>query len=363
MLDKDEQMSLLVQRVSGNLNNKLFYPLIAGVGYSYNPFVWSEYIDAKSGVLRLVFGLGTRAVDRTDDDYTRLAALNDPTRRPEENMNEIRRYSQKKVDVIDLEANQLVSLPFEEVIKNSQEKLINIIASNDLEAEKIAIEHNIKNKSYRVITFENVFEKSNFINDMKDILKIIEKAYDYPVDVEFTSNFSEENKYKINILQCRPFEVKGNKLIKELNKELKQDNILLKSNGPVIGESRETTVDRIIYVAPELYSALTISDKYNIARIIGKIVNIKEDKKYKNILLIGPGRWGTTTPSLGVPVTFSEINNVSFLCEIVKMREDLIPDVSLGTHFFNDLVEFNILYLALYPDREDTILNSIFLTN
>lgn len=361
MLDKDEQMSLLVQRVSGNLNNKLFYPLIAGVGYSYNPFVWSEYIDAKSGVLRLVFGLGTRAVDRADDDYTRLAALNDPMRRPEGNMDEIRKYSQKKVDVIDLEANQLVSLSFEEVIKNISTNHLNIIASRDIEIEKRAIEYDIKNFSSWVVTFENVFEKSDFIKDMKDILKIIEMAYDYPVDIEFTANFSDDDKYKINILQCRPFEVKGYKLIKELNKDLKSDNIILKTNGPVIGESRETIVDRIIYIVPELYSLLSISDRYTIARIIGRIVNIKEVKEYKNVLLIGPGRWGTTTPSLGVPVTFSEISNVSFLCEIVKMSEDLIPDVSLGTHFFNDLVEFNILYLALYPDREGTILNFDFL--
>ncbi len=69
-------------------------------------------------------------------------------------------------------------------------------------------------------------------------------------------------------------------------------------------------------------------------------------------MLIGPGRWGTTTPSLGVPVSFAEIDTVSVLCEIVAMREDLVPDVSLGTHFFNELVELDILYLALFPGRE-----------
>jgi hypothetical protein len=361
MLDKDEQMSLLVQRVSGNLNKRLFYPLVAGVGYSFNPFAWSEYIDSKAGVLRLVFGLGTRAVDRSDDDYTRLAALNDPLRRPEENINEIRKYSQKKVDVIDLEANQLVSLPFEEVAKTTSDNYLNIVSSRDLETERRANEKNMTNYFSSIITFENLFEKSNFIKDMKEILFEIQKAYNYSVDIEFTTNFNEKNEHKINILQCRPFEIKGDKLIKELDKDLNSENIILKSNGPVIGESRETFIDRIIYVVPSIYSILTIADRYTVARIIGKIANIKEKGNYKNIFLIGPGRWGTTTPSLGVPVTFSEIHKVSFLCEIVKMRDDLIPDVSLGTHFFNDLVEFNILYLALYPDRQETILNENFL--
>ena len=76
-------MALLVQRVSGAVHGHLFYPQVAGVGLSYNPYVWSEQIDPEAGVLRLVFGLGTRAVDRSDDDYTRVVALNAPQRRPD----------------------------------------------------------------------------------------------------------------------------------------------------------------------------------------------------------------------------------------------------------------------------------------
>ena len=74
-------------------------------------------------------------------------------------------------------------------------------------------------------------------------------------------------------------------------------------------------------------------------------------------MLLGPGRWGTTTPSLGVPVSFAEINKVSILCEIVAMRNDLVPDVSLGTHFFSEMVEMQILYLALFPERENNFIN------
>ena len=77
-------------------------------------------------------------------------------------------------------------------------------------------------------------------------------------------------------------------------------------------------------------------------------------------MLIGPGRWGTTTPSLGVPVSFAEIDAARILCEIVAMREDLVPDVSLGTHFFNDLVEMDMLYLALFPGRKGNSWNEAF---
>src|SRR5512136_2737560 len=106
LLDRDEQMALLVQRVSGEMHGALFFPQIAGVGFSFNPFVWNEDIDPKAGLLRLVFGLGTRAVDRADDDYTRLVALNAPLKRPEARPDQARQFAQRRVDVIDLAANR-----------------------------------------------------------------------------------------------------------------------------------------------------------------------------------------------------------------------------------------------------------------
>jgi len=119
LLDRDEQMALLVQRVSGDRYGELFYPQIAGVGLSYNPYVWSSYIDPQAGVLRLVFGLGTRAVDRSDDDYTRVVALNAADRRPESDFDEVRQYSQRRVDVLDVEANHHASYDLAEVVQAS----------------------------------------------------------------------------------------------------------------------------------------------------------------------------------------------------------------------------------------------------
>ena len=104
-------------------------------------------------------------------------------------------------------------------------------------------------------------------------------------------------------------------------------------------------------MVPSVYGQLPIGKRHSVARLIGRVMHAEEPSPPKTIMLIGPGRWGTTTPSLGVPVSFAEIDRVSALCEIVAMREDLVPDVSLGTHFFNELVELDILYLALFPGR------------
>lgn len=90
------------------------------------------------------------------------------------------------------------------------------------------------------------------------------------------------------------------------------------------------------------------------ARLIGRLLHLDEEKPPEQIMLIGPGRWGTTTPSLGVPVSFAEIDTATVLCEIVAMREDLVPDVSLGTHFFNDLVEMDVLYWRSFPAERGT---------
>jgi hypothetical protein len=79
-------------------------------------------------------------------------------------------------------------------------------------------------------------------------------------------------------------------------------------------------------------------------------------------MLAGPGRWATSTPALGIPVSFAEINAATVICEIAAMHEGLVPDISLGTHFFNDLVEMNMLYLAVSPEKKGHGLNPDLLT-
>jgi hypothetical protein len=357
LLDRDEQMPLLVQRVSGNLHGNLFYPQVAGVGLSVNPYVWNKCIDPSAGMVRLVFGLGTRAVDRADDDYTRVVALNAPQTRPETDIDEVRQYSQHRVDVLDLDANQLVSCHFSEVVERSPHLPVQIFASQDREMSRRAAEYGLPSSSAWVLTFEHLLGQTSFVDDMREMLSTLHAAYDYPVDLEFTANFFAKDQYRVNLVQCRPLQVVAGSAATELPASLDAEDILLQACGAVIGQSRVATIDRVVYVTPAVYGQMTIQDRYSVARLIGKLLHPPEarptdDRPARQVMLIGPGRWGTTTPSLGVPISFAEIDTVSVLCEIVAMRDDLVPDVSLGTHFFNDLVEWDILYLALFPARK-----------
>ncbi len=360
ILDRDEQMSLLVQRVSGSLYGHLFFPQVAGVGFSFNPYVWSEQIEPEAGMLRLVFGLGTRAVDRADDDYTRVAALNAPDKRPEAGFDEVRRYTQRRVDTLDLLANQLVSNDFSDVAKQSSELPIEIFASRD-EASRRRANGGAKRGGFAwLLTFERLLSETSFAKDMRDMLRTLQNAYGCPVDTEFTANFSGQNTYKINLVQCRPLQVVAGGPIPEPPAQIAREDLILEARGAVIGQSRLVTVDRMIYVVPPVYGQLPIRDRYAVARLIGRLMHLEGAKQLENIMILGPGRWATTTPSLGVPVSFSEISTAAIICEIVAMREDLVPDVSLGTHFFNELVESDILYLALFPDRDGNFLNESF---
>jgi hypothetical protein len=203
--------------------------------------------------------------------------------------------------------------------------------------------------------------QSEFVEDMREILRLLHRAYDYPVDIEFAANFGQNDGYRLNLLQCRPLQIRGGGTITDPPKELRDEDVVLKTQGAVIGQSLLGNIDRVVFVVPSAYGNLPIRERYSVARLVGRIARLERADSRKTVLLLGPGRWGTTTPSLGVPVSFAEINRVSIICEIVAMRDDLVPDVSLGTHFFSDMVEMDILYLALFPDRDNNRLNEALL--
>jgi hypothetical protein len=354
LLDRDEQMALLVMRVSGEMHRRDFFPDMAGVGFSFNPYAWSEYIDSKAGVVRLVFGLGTRAVDRSDDDYTRVVALNAPDRRPESNFDEVRDHAQRRVDYLDLEANQLVSGSFTDLVAEHPGLPLEMVAWQDTTQERGGRE------ASWVMTFDGVLKKTRFVEDMREILTTLESAYSCPVDIEFPANFIEAGEYKINLLQCRTLQVKGTKATTLPSVAIEEDARIIEARGAVIGQSRLIDVDLFIYVVPEIYGHLPIQQRHEIARLLGQINRATAARGAETIMLLGPGRWGTSSPSLGIPVSFAEISRVSVLCEIVAMREDLVPDVSLGTHFLSELVEMDMLYLALFPKQGENYIRTEF---
>jgi len=354
LLDRDEQMALLVQRVSGSVYGNLFLPQIAGVGLSHNPYVWNEKIDPEAGMLRLVCGLGTRAVNRHDDDYTCIVALNEPNIRPASNFDDMNRYTQKNMDLLDLRRNVFATETFDDLFESLRDFPFDMVASPAVPDEQLEHYRKKGRPVPHVLSFNRLLCDTDFVEKMRTMLATIEEAYGCSVDTEFTVNFKEDGSYRINLVQCRPLQTVESRKIDRPPDYIGTDDILLEAHGAIIGPSVVTTVDRIVYVVPSLYREMKEQEKHTVARLIGRLINTGRDDD-SVILLMGPGRWGSTMPSLGVPVNFGDINRVKVLCELVDMNEDIVPDISLGTHFFNDIVEARILYLAVFPHMKQTL--------
>jgi len=354
----DEQMALLVQRVSGSYRKEYFYPDLAGVGFSYNTFTWKKDMDPRAGMVRLVLGLGTRAVNRVENDYPRIVPLDAPQLQPSAGVNDRRRYSQHEVDVLNIDQNRFETIPVAAALSEGMGIPGDLLGIRDYESERLLKERGRGGSEKWILTFDRLLSESPFPHILQGMLKTLEKKYSYPVDIEFTVNFTQGFDFAINLVQCRPLQTggEGEGMRVVLPSDIPREQILFQTEGTFMGGSLHQPVKRLVYVDSEEYSRLTLSEKYDIARLIGRINRISRREDCPSLLL-GPGRWGTTTPSLGVPVKFAEINHFAAIVEIAYQTGSLMPELSFGTHFFQDLVETDIFYVALFPEQEAFLFN------
>jgi hypothetical protein len=352
--ENDEQMAILVQRVSGMPYRKYFFPSLAGVAYSQNLYAWNNRIDPKQGLIRLVFGLGTRAVERVDSDYPRMIAISHPSLRPEVGV-KIAKYSQHQIDLLDVEANQFTTLDFADVLNDNKYPNLHLLVSlmrdnHPYDPVTWMVEGDARQW---VLTFNNLLNRTDFVVLMGKILSTLEKAYALPVDMEFTASVDEDNRVHINLLQCRPLILPGMQTNIVLPKNLERRQILFRSQRMICG-GRVEKIRYILHIDPRNYSHLASIDlKRKLGRMVGQI-NRHADIKENKIIMMGPGRWGSSNINLGVNVTYSDIDNASVLVEVALEEAGQVPEVSYGTHFFQDLVEAQIIYLPVYPDRTQT---------
>jgi hypothetical protein len=360
LLDYDERMALLIQEVQGDQHGNLFYPTLAGVGYSRNPFRWHPQIRREDGFLRLVWGLGTRAVDRLDNDFPRMVALSHPHLRPDTGAKEIRRHSQRYADLIDLEQNQFVTRPFADVVALEDAALPYLVSEDQGDfIQPLYSNPRLLRPDHLVLTFDGLLQKTPFVALMKHVLKHLETVYNFPVDIEFTADLIADHgkpKVRLHILQCRPQShyASDQQVIVPLNIPEK-DKIF--SARRLVPEGIVSNLRYIVYVNPEKYVDASPVVKLELARVVGRLNKLLEGQPY---VLMGPGRWGSTNPDLGVHVSYADICNTRVLVEIALPRGESTLEVSYGTHFFQDLVEANIHPLPLFPSERGTIFNRKF---
>ena len=364
LIDYDERMAILIQPVQGRQHGRLFYPTLAGVGYSHNPFRWNPQIRREDGFLRLVWGLGTRAVDRVGNDHPRMIALSHPQLRPEVSAEEIRRYSQRFIDVLDLDANELITRQTTEVFSFDDPTLPYLISVDKQDYIQLLFSDvRLLEPEQLVLTFDGLLKKTDLVKQMKAILSRLEREYKCAVDIEFTAEVAEDGaapRVTIHLLQCRPttsFET-GQRIHLPTN-VLAADKIFTAHR--LVPQGVVSQIRYVIYVPPEKYRQLARPMvKLELARVIGRLNKRLEGQTF---ILMGPGRWGSSNIDLGVPVGYADINNARVLVEVASPRGQGVPDVSYGTHFFQDLVEAHIYALPLFLEDRGTIFNRAFILN
>jgi len=358
LLDYREEMGILIQEVVGQRIGKYFFPAYAGVAFSNNEFRWSPRINREDGLVRMVPGLGTRAVDRMSDDYPVLLAPGQPGLRANTSMEEIVRYSPKWIDVINIETNAFETVDVHDLMRTYGDdypairSMISIV-DHDRTRLPTALEPDW-NKDAFTITFEGLFTKSNFVNQIHTILSLLRNKMNMPVDIEFASN----GEY-LYILQCRVQSHSKEHAPAAIPRDIPRDRLLFSANRHISnGSTRDIT--HIVYVDPERYAEVSdIQDLKDVGRAVGKINKLLPKRQF---ILMGPGRWGSRGDiKLGVNVTYSDINNTAVLIEIARKKGEYVPELSFGTHFFQDLVEAGIRYLPLYPDESGIAFNELFL--
>lgn len=347
---RDEQMALLIQRVSGSYYGNYYMPCAAGVGYSYSPYRIMKDTDPTAGMLRLVMGLGTSAVDRTEGSYPRIVNLDMPEKSSYSSSADKHKFSQGKAEVINMTTRELEKMSYEKMEQDIPKYLEKILLEHDTEAESRLREMG-RRREVKFISCKGLVANSPLMDQMRRMLHRIQEEYEYPVDTEFTINISENGEYSIDLLQCRPLQVQKGKTGNVVPEDIPEERILLESVGTSMGISKTSSLDLIVYVDPVKYYELPFKDKDLVAKLIGKI-NWHYRDMDKHMMLIVPGRVGTTSPELGVPTSFADISAYDIICETEESRAGYNPELSYGSHIFQDLVEAEILYTAIFQGEK-----------
>jgi hypothetical protein len=363
--DYDERMAILIQVVQGEQFNHYFFPFAAGVAFSRNIYRWSPQIQREAGFARLVWGLGTRAVQRVGNDYPRMVALSHPLLQPDDSVEAIRYYSQQYVDLIDLEHNDFTTMSVHEVL-SPRYPALRFLAQLEQDGFFATPRARVASSdvSKLAITFSELLRRTPFASLMTRILRILEQNYHATVDVEFTVHIPDPSTLQPNVqialLQCRPQSHLGAAKSVRLPEDLTPEEVIF-STRFIVPQGYLHNIRYVIFVSPEGYYALpTQAARSELGHLISRVNTSLPPKSF---ICVGPGRWGTTNLDLGVYVSYADICNAGALVELAGEGIGPTPEPSLGTHFFQDLMEAEIYPLAICFGRPDVVFNKDFFYN
>ncbi|MBK9473814.1 MAG: PEP/pyruvate-binding domain-containing protein [bacterium] len=353
-----EEMGILIQEVVGTRVGRYWLPAFAGVAFSLNEFRWSPRIRREDGLVRLVPGLGTRAVDRVGDDFPVLAVPGQRGLRAHATLQETLRYSPRRADVINLETAEFETVDLDALLKEfgdeypMVDRIFSVLRSGHLQqVQKMMMD---PTREDLVADMRGLLDGTDFMPRVQALLKTLEMYLQSPVDIEFAHDGKD-----FYLVQCRPQAMSGDTAPSVIPHDVSPEDVLFTANR-FVSNGQVPDITHVVYVVPEAYTALPDRETMaQVGRVVGALNGLLRKRSF---VLIGPGRWGSRGDiKLGVSVTYADINNTAMLVEVARRRGDYVPDLSFGTHFFQDLVEAGIRYLPLYPDDPGVVFQEEFL--
>jgi len=349
---KKEKMAILVQNMIGSqYSHGLFYPLVGGVAFSINYYPWTSRLKPEDGIVRLVVGTGTRAVGR---EYARVFSPKLPGLRPEgSDLRTIIRVSQETVDVLDMELGRLSQRKLNALSNPLLAKICSIVAEDGTLRDPLSTAAMVKSDQRFVASFTRLIEGQTlmpFTPLVKETLASLEELLEYPIDIEFAVDFSSAEASLHGaplfvVLQVRPLGVRPEH--REIPiPEISPDRLIMECSN-VLGNGQLTNVRNLVFVDPDTYRW---DRAFDIARAIGRI-NLALDEEDEPYILVGPGRWASSNPQLGVPAQYNEISGAAVIVEM--STADFSPELSYGTHFYADMVASGVLYMPFHEEFGD----------
>ncbi len=346
-LQSEEKMAVVIQNICGSEHNGLYYPLISGVGRSVNFYpIGGERME--DGIVNVVFGLGKSVVEggktlRFSPEFPKkILQLSQPYL--------AMRDSQKMMFALDLrpgafkisrnEGVNLAHIPVTEVIPDYANS--NLVFST-YSAVNSRIVPGVEESGARIVSFDAILKYGKYplAKALSEIMDICRKELLCEVEIEFAADVAPSGKLSLKLLQVRP--ISSYSAEREVNfDELKSSlGTLLLESGKALGNGFVNDVSHIVYVAPDKFNSLSTRE------IASELTEINNTFKSRNegYILIGPGRWGSSDPNLGIPVIWSDISEAKMIVEYSMPGFQVEP--SQGTHFFQNITSLGVGYLSI----------------
>jgi hypothetical protein len=359
---EEEKMAVVIQQVVGRRHDNFLYPDISGVARSHN-FYPTANLSAEDGVICAVLGLGKMAVEggrclRFSPERP-LVTFESSTSRDYLN------NAQRNFYALDLSSaafsmtdngagyHDIKKLRLEVAHQHGTfAKVGSVYSPRDYE-----IFHDAERPGVKLVTMAGLFgdENCRLPQAISFVLKTGQMSLACPVEIEFAATYHEDSErpFELSILQIRPIVIESSSEFVDVER-ITRDNALCISHQGLghgsLGELRD-----LIYVKQASFDRSVTNE---IADEIGTI-NVKLKKQNRSFILIGPGRWGSEDPCLGIPVSWSQISKVR--CIVETPLTDIRVSPSQGSHFFQNITSFGIGYFTMSYDDPRIFFNFAWL--